>query len=144
MNISAFSLVSRFPQSYLRANQLGTNAIGVISALLQIISLSTNGSSMTVALIYFISGTVLVSINATLMYFAFKLPRFKYFMSEATEDVKKPTQTISQLLLIARKMWPLALMAGTGIVMFGLSGPAVTAMIVSEQYPNTLWSRKYF
>lgn len=142
--VTSLTLISRFPLTYMKTNQYATAVAGIISALLQIISLATGGDSSSVALIYFSCGTFLIAVTALFSYVCFHVPRFVYFLGDTVADTEKPTQSWAEFKSVSKQMWPNVVMAITGVLFSGLSGKNVTAMVVSEDYPRTLWTSKYY
>lgn len=143
MMVSSLTLMSRFPQTYLKANQYGTSVAGIVSGLLQVACLSVGDDHTSVALIYFLCGTALIAVTATMAYFSYYVPRFKYFLGDTVADMQRPTQSLAQMKQVAKKMWPNMIMMVTGMFLGGLSGGNISTMIVSEDYPRTDWSSKY-
>lgn len=141
--VTSLTLISRFPLTYMKTNQYAVAVAGIISALLQIIALATGGDSSSVALIYFSCGTFLIAVTAALSYLCFHVPRFVYFLGDIVADTERPTQSWAELKTVGKQMWPNVVMAVTGVLFGGLSGKNVTAMVVSEDYPRTLWTSKY-
>lgn len=144
MMVTGLMLFSRFPQTYMRANQYGSSVAGIVSALIQIASLSIGDDPTTVALIYFACGTTLIGINTVLTYFSYHVPRFKHFLGDVVADTQRPTQSLAQMKTVAKKMWPNLMLSLAGPFLGGLSGGNITTMIVSENYPHTDWSSKFF
>lgn len=143
MMVSMLTLMSRFPQTYMKSNQYGGSVAGILSAILQITFLSTGGDSIFVALIYFSCGTILIAITTFLAYISYRVPRFQHFLGDTVADTERPSQSWSQMKTVAKRMWPNIVMMACQFFFGGLAAPSIATMVVSENYPHTEWSSKY-
>lgn len=135
--------VPRLPQKYLKLFLYGQGGGGLFSAILQIVSLATGGTSIKVGLIYFGSGTVLYTVSTILFVATKYLPFYNYYVADKINSKTTARPTFREIKTVLINIWPILLLMSLAIIGQTLTHPTITNLIVSENYGNgDAWSRK--
>ncbi|XP_023022248.2 equilibrative nucleoside transporter 3 isoform X1 [Leptinotarsa decemlineata] len=141
---SNLALISRFPNEYLKSQMYGTSSSGIISAVIQIICLAIGETPTESALIYFSTGTFILTVTLILAYVSKNLPFFQYYLGDAVADVKKPVHTLTEMKEVTIRIWPLIGMMFVAIATMCISHSNITNLVVSECYGENQWCDKLF
>ncbi|XP_023022244.2 equilibrative nucleoside transporter 3 isoform X1 [Leptinotarsa decemlineata] len=141
-SISNYTLMTRFPPEYIKIHTYGSSMSGVISALLQICCLVIGGSSLQVALIYYLCGTAILVVAAILIYLTKYSPLYHYYMEGIEEETNKPTPSFADLKEVFKRVWLVLLPMVLTIPVMGLSSTTITILVVSES--TGAWGKKFF
>lgn len=138
----SMGLIAKLPPRYMKAQLMGEGGSGVFSALLRLVSIVTTPSTIAGALLYFITGSVLMVITSTAFYFATKTPFFKYYTRHAKEERKQKIRNLGDFKAVLKIQWPLILLSFLPMI-FPTS--SFTTLVVSEfNGTYNIWGSKYF
>lgn len=134
--VTLFELSARFPPQYVTAILTGQSICGILSALVQIISLSFGAKSAIVGLIYFVIGMIFVlGILISFMLILTKSEFFRYNLYKVIENeqnVMNKTIVLSILGKIKYYMIAMGVSLGCSIMLH----PGVTSLVVSMHKGN--------
>ncbi|CAG9865091.1 unnamed protein product [Phyllotreta striolata] len=137
--------LSKFPVFYLKLNMFGSAVSGLLSTMLQIISLAVGRNSTQTALIYFGCGTLVIIFTLFLMYVKKYSPTVEYYLDK--RKAKNATYTLQEYWQVARQMWFIIVLCIINGGTVNMGHPNITNLVVSEGYTGTgenLWYDKYF
>ncbi|XP_057669210.1 equilibrative nucleoside transporter 3-like [Diorhabda carinulata] len=147
-SVTNMAFMSRFPSKYLRFNMYGSSISAMFSAVLQIISLSISDSPTDVALIYFISGTLVIMFTFFLCCIMNYSPVINFYWKEESRiknDVS--SHSLKEFYEAARRIWPMIVALVITTAAAGLGHANITNLVVSEGYVDnktSIWYSKYF
>ncbi|XP_030761745.1 equilibrative nucleoside transporter 3-like [Sitophilus oryzae] len=136
------TIMSKFPDRYMKMFLFGQGIGGLVSALLRLVTITIMTETIPEALLYFSSGCVLMGTALIMFFFATKTPFFKFYMTSYKEDARKKVHSVSQIMDTIKLIWPIILLNFFNTV---IPVTSITNLVVSE-YHNTgsLWGDKYF
>lgn len=143
--VTLFELAARFPPQYATAILTGQSICGILSALVQIISLSFGAKSTIVGLIYFAIGMAFVL--GILICFTLILTKSDFFrynlyrVIENEQNAMNKSVVFSILGKIKYYMLAMGISLGCSIMLH----PGVTSLVVSMQKGNgSKWNGRYY
>ncbi|CAH1994478.1 unnamed protein product [Acanthoscelides obtectus] len=137
--VSNIALFSRFPQNYLKYYMYGNACGGIVTVILQCISLAIGSSPQSTALIYFSVGSVIFLYTLFLAIISSRLLLYQYYMDESIEIVK-PVYTFREVWDVTKKLW-VNLVNIVVNLFFVMAG--VPYLVISEN-AGTVFADKYF
>ncbi|KAG5871754.1 hypothetical protein JTB14_016838 [Gonioctena quinquepunctata] len=145
-SVSNLTLLTKFPNKFIKLHGYGGSLSGVVSAVLQILCLRIGGSRIQVALIYYLCGTAILVVTLILTYLSEYQPMYQFYISDTSEEhMKKPVPTFSDVKELFKRIWLLILPMLIGAPFMGLGSPSITMLMVSEYYEDGGdWGKKYF
>lgn len=144
LNLSVMVLTSKFPQEFVKIYTLGHGMTGLFSAVLQIIAITFGKNPTQTALIYFLSGTLVLCASTVLFYVSKNLKLYRYYMNVTVEDTKRDPYTWKELKPVMWKMMPAIINVFTFMPTIFMFHPNLTSLVRSEFYSNgSAWSSKY-
>ncbi|XP_030760929.1 equilibrative nucleoside transporter 3-like [Sitophilus oryzae] len=136
------TVVSKFPDEYMKMYMIGEGIAGLFSALLRLLSIAVAPSTEGAALIYFVTGTTIMTVSSFLFYLSTHTDFFKYYTKDMKEDTKRRIPRLSEFVDVLRYTWPLLILSVVGIL---IPQGSITNLIVSEYYgTDNVWGTKYF
>nr|XP_023018843.1 equilibrative nucleoside transporter 1-like [Leptinotarsa decemlineata] len=138
-------LLARFPISFLNWFLLGTGG-GILTDFIQIISISVTDSDIDGALIYFLTGTLLIVAQISLT-LGMKYTKLYVYYSEDTaadERSKDNKFSWSEVKDVAKDVWPPGLIIAMILFTMTCVHPSITSLVMSQHYLESTWGRKYF
>ncbi|XP_074030000.1 equilibrative nucleoside transporter 3-like isoform X2 [Leptinotarsa decemlineata] len=144
--LSSMVLVAKFPSNFMKWFLLGQSG-GILTDLLQIICISVTDSAVDGALIYFLTGTVLVTANFCISFGIKYSKLYAYYTKDSTGDqeTKKNTLSWSEMKNVIKLIWPGVTIVGTVIFTTNYIDPSVTSLVESQNYGDgSAWANKYF
>ncbi|KAF7284855.1 hypothetical protein GWI33_021498 [Rhynchophorus ferrugineus] len=137
-------LYPRFPHSYMKICLIGEGVSSVLGDLLNIASLSIFESLPNATLIYFVSGSILITVTLILFVIISRSQFFRSCLDNIPETKNKRKPSVRALKSALRKIWPSVFI----FLVFGLRTAAthtsVTSLVTSEFKGQNLWGTKYF
>ncbi|XP_019874503.2 equilibrative nucleoside transporter 3 isoform X1 [Aethina tumida] len=145
LGITLFALIAKFPDIYLKTYLTGNSISGVCNSLLQIASMAFGADIKTSALIYFITGTVIVVVSTAIYLTVQHLNFYKHFMGNfGDENVEnRQSESFRGMWRTFKETWA-ANAVFLLITLTGLVNPTITALVVSEDESGSDWATKYF
>ncbi|XP_074030005.1 equilibrative nucleoside transporter 3 isoform X2 [Leptinotarsa decemlineata] len=139
-------LVAKFPSNFMKWFLLGQGG-GILTGLLQVISISVTDSDEDGALIYFLTGTVLIAVKFIISLGIKYSKLYAYYTEDCAGDheTKEDTLSWSEMKEVMKLIWPAVTIIG--IVMFTMNcvHPSVTSLVVSQKHGDgSAWGNKYF
>ncbi|KAG5893414.1 hypothetical protein JTB14_024327 [Gonioctena quinquepunctata] len=143
--LSTIVVISRFPSNFMTAFIFGQSGGGILVALLQILSIAVSDSATISALIYFITGTLIILITLCMTIFFRKTYLYDRYMVESPGKNQPQSLPLPEIVEVTKKIWPCLLIVLSVMFMYSAVHPSITTLVVSEFYDDeTAWSDKYF
>lgn len=136
------AVLPKLPPVYMKTFLFGQGMGSIFTATLQIISLAIGSSTLTSALVYFISGICMI-LTAFVLYLVISRTAFyQYYMQIEMGDTKKKYSK-EQIKTTFFKIWPCLAILVIIFLTMNMSHPSVSSLIVSEGYGNgNKWNGK--
>lgn len=139
------SVLSRFPSYYMKVYLIGEGFGAISSSILQNISLALGTSTQVSALIYFVTGSALMTLTLALFYLSKYNKLYNYYAHRTQENVAKDVMKFSEAMAVAKQIWSPIVGYILMILTTGPIIPNVTSLVVSENYGSgSEWSGKVF
>ncbi|XP_076254175.1 equilibrative nucleoside transporter 3-like isoform X1 [Rhynchophorus ferrugineus] len=142
--LSSTLLYPKFPHNYMKICLMGQGSSGILSVILNIISVALFDDVDNAALMYFLCGTFVIAATLILMLVASRGEFFRYCLDSFPEDVKKKTTSRDEIKFAAKKIWANVFLVFFYMTAIGLTHPAITSLVISESDKNGAWSKKFF
>ncbi|KAF7271302.1 hypothetical protein GWI33_015802 [Rhynchophorus ferrugineus] len=136
------TVISKFPDEYMKIYMVGEGISGLFTAILRLISIVCSPSVEGAAFIYFGTGTVIMTISAVLFQLVTYNEFFRYYTKDMKEDTQRRIPRLREFIEVAKYTWPLLLLMVISMLNPGMS---ISSLIVSEYYgTDSEWGNKYF
>ncbi|KAF7286156.1 hypothetical protein GWI33_007118 [Rhynchophorus ferrugineus] len=142
--LSSTLLYPKFPHNYMKICLMGQGSSGILSVILNIISVALFDDVDNAALMYFLCGTFVIAATLILMLVVSRGEFFRHCLDSFPEDVKKKTTSRDEIKFAAKKIWANVFLVFFYMTAIGLTHPAITSLVISESDKNGAWSKKFF
>ncbi|KAG5886437.1 hypothetical protein JTB14_035727 [Gonioctena quinquepunctata] len=146
--IFSMVIVAKFPKNFMKMFLLGQGG-GIISDIMQVISISLTDSEEVGGLIYFSAGTILIFATIILYFVMRQTEIYAYYDNDATPDDQNNqdnfASNLSDMKDVLKPMWPVLFILAVTMFTMASVHPSVASLVVSQSSDsNGVWEKKYF
>ncbi|KAG5886439.1 hypothetical protein JTB14_035728 [Gonioctena quinquepunctata] len=145
--IFSMVIMAKFPKNFMKMFLLGQGG-GIISDIMQVISISLTDSDEVGASIYFAAGTILICATITLYFVIRHTDIYEYYDNDGDatpEDQNSFVSNWSDMKEVSKFIWPVLLIVAVMMCTMAAIHPSVTSLVVSQNRDSEgAWEKKYF